>query len=61
MENKLLIKTAEGVDVRPRIRSGMTYFFTDEESAKKRANQMRSYVYPLYNNKNEHIGYGVPR
>jgi len=61
MENKLLIKTAEGVDVRPRISSGMTYFFVNKDLAIKRADQTRSYVYPLFNNKNEHIGYGVPR
>ena len=61
MENKTLVRTAEGVDVRQRIRDGMTYFFSDKESAIKQADQIRSYHYPLYNVKNEHIGYGVPR
>ena len=60
-EQKIILRTPEGVDVTKRIEQGKTAFFTERQDAEKYATQKRSYQYPLLNVNREVVGYGVPK
>ena len=50
-----------GTVVEDRIKTGMTKFFNDELEAKNYARQTRSYAYPVYKQKINLVGWGVPK
>ena len=54
------IMTDTGVDVTDRINDGRTTIVSSKKEAEELTKYF-GYFYPLYDEKNVHIGYGVPK
>jgi hypothetical protein len=50
-----------GVNITMRIQEERTTFFKNEIEAQTFAARLRSYHYQVFNKKNEHMGYAVPK
>lgn len=60
-DEKTQILTPERVDVSKRVKDGRTRLFFTKEDAKAFADQIRSYLYPATDSKDNLIGYCVPK
>ena len=60
-EKKDQVYNSNGVNVTERIKTKQTLFFTDENIANDKANQIKSYYYEIFDSNNTLVGYGVPK
>jgi hypothetical protein len=60
-ETKTKVFNAEKVEVTSFLENGRTFFALTKKEAEKKANQIRSYFYELFDDKQNHVGYGIPK
>ncbi|MCL1646550.1 hypothetical protein CMU86_11755 [Elizabethkingia anophelis] len=53
--------TAEGVEITERIKEGLTFLFKNEKDANKKADEIRSYKYRVYDKSGNSAGFAVPK
>lgn len=60
-ENTISLFDDDGKNVTKFIKEGKTFFVESKENAIIIANQIRSYFYPVHNDKSKHVGLVIPK
>lgn len=60
-ETIVKVFNAEKVEVTKFIKEGRTLFVSTKSEAITKAQQIRSYFYELFNDKQIHVGYAIPK